>query len=167
MTRDKYKTAIVTLSDKGYKGERKDESAPLIKKLLPEEFYEVEEQVLLPDEQEELEKMLIHLSDDKHMDVIFTTGGTGFSERDRTPEATLRVATRNAPGIAEAMRLHSLTVTPRAMLGRGASVIRNRTLIINLPGSPKAVRENLEYILPSLGHGLDILKGTGGECGGA
>lgn len=166
MGKDRYAAAIVTLSDKGYDGERKDESAPLIRKLLPEELYKVAEQILLPDEQEMLEEALISLCDEKHMDIIFTTGGTGFSERDRTPEATLRVATRNAPGIAEAMRCHSLTVTPRAMLSRGVSVIRNQTLIVNLPGSPKAVRENLEYILPSLGHGLDILKGTEGECGG-
>ena len=99
------------------------------------------------------------------MNIIFTTGGTGFSPRDCTPEATMAVATRNAPGIAEAMRLASLKITPRAMLSRGASVIRNRTLIINLPGSPKAARENLEAVLPSLGHGLEILNGSGGECG--
>lgn len=99
------------------------------------------------------------------MDLIATTGGTGFAPRDCTPEATLAVATKNAPGIAEAMRLASLQVTPRAMLSRGASVIRNQTLIINLPGSPKAVKENLEAVLPSLEHGLAILTGNASECG--
>ena len=98
------------------------------------------------------------------MDVIFTTGGTGFAPRDCTPEATLEAADRIAPGIAEAMRLASLKVTPRAMLSRGVSVIRGQTLIINLPGSPKAVRENLEAVLPSLDHGLAILTGRAGEC---
>ncbi len=99
------------------------------------------------------------------MDIVFTTGGTGFASRDCTPEATLAVADRNAPGIAEAMRAASMKITPRAMLSRGVSVIRGQTLIINLPGSPKAVRENLEAILPSLDHGLVILTGRGRECG--
>ena len=98
------------------------------------------------------------------MDIIFTTGGTGFAPRDCTPEATLEAADRIAPGIAEAMRLASLRITPRAMLSRGVSVIRGQTLIINLPGSPKAVRENLEAVLPSLDHGLAILTARAGEC---
>ena len=135
-----------------------------MQKMLQEAGYEVAEYVLLPDEQEQIEAALKQLSDEKGMDLILTTGGTGFSPRDCTPEATLRVATRNAPGIAEAMRYASLSITPRAMLSRGASVIRNQTLIINLPGSPKAVKENLEYILPTLAHGLEILKGVTGEC---
>ena len=99
------------------------------------------------------------------MNVIFTTGGTGFSERDVTPEATLAVCDRTAPGIAEAMRWYSLQITPRAMLSRQASGIRKKTLIINMPGSPKACREDLDFILPSLSHGLGILRGTDGECG--
>ena len=98
------------------------------------------------------------------MDVVFTTGGTGFAPRDCTPEATLEAAERNAPGIAEAMRLASLKVTPRGMLSRGVSVIRGKTLILNLPGSPKAVRENLEAVLPTLDHGLAILTERAGEC---
>ncbi len=161
----KFKTAVVTLSDKGSKGERQDESGKLIQKMAEEAGYEVVEYALLPDEQEQIEQTLIQLCDEKKMDLIFTTGGTGFSVRDCTPEATMNVATRNVPGIAEAMRYASLQITPRAMLSRAVSVIRNQTLIINLPGSPKAVKENLEYILPSLTHGLEILKGETGECG--
>lgn len=160
-----WKTAVVTLSDKGYSKEREDKSGPLIRDILEAEGYVVVEMVLLPDEQKLLEEKLVELCDEKHMDLILTTGGTGFSPRDCTPEATLAVATRNAPGIAEAMRYASLKITPRAMLSRGASVIRQETLIINLPGSPKAVKENLEYILPSLPHGLEIMKGMTGECG--
>ena len=155
------KAAVVTLSDRGFRNEREDKSGELVQMMLKEAGYEVAEYRLLPDEQ----TVLKELSDEKEMDLILTTGGTGFSQRDCTPEATLNVATRNAPGIAEAMRYASLAITPRAMLSRGASVIRNQTLIINLPGSPKAVKENLEYILPTLSHGLEILKGVTGECG--
>jgi len=108
--------------------------------------------------------LLIRLADGHQVNLILTTGGTGFSPRDITPEATLAVADRNAPGIAEAMRYHSLSITPRGMLSRAASVLRGKTLIVNLPGSPKAVQENLEYILPSLEHGLRIAAGLDGEC---
>ena len=120
---------------------------------------------MLPDEPEQLKAALIRMSDEYGLDLILTTGGTGFSPRDWTPEATMEVATRNAPGIAEYMRAKSFEITPKAMLSRGVSVIRNATLIINLPGSPKAVRENLGFILPALDHGLDILLGRDGECG--
>lgn len=161
----KWKTAIVTLSDKGYGGKREDKSGPLIKEIIEKEGYETAAMILLPDEQRLIEDKLIELCDDIQVDLILTTGGTGFSPRDCTPEATLAVAEKNAPGIAEAMRYASLRITPRAMLSRGASVIRKRTLIINLPGSPKAAKENLEYILPSLPHGLEIMKGLAGECG--
>lgn len=164
MEEKRWKVAVVTLSDKGYAGEREDKSGPLLKEMLEQSGYEVVEEVLLPDEQAEIEKCLCRLSDETKVDLIATTGGTGFAPRDCTPEATLAVATKNAPGIAEAMRLASLQVTPRAMLSRGASVIRNQTLIINLPGSPKAVKENLEAVLPSLEHGLAILTGQAGEC---
>lgn len=163
--KEKWKTAVITLSDKGFRGEREDKSGPLVCELLPEEEYCVESQTLLPDEQEQIEKELIRLCDIEQMDLILTTGGTGFAKRDCTPEATLNVATKHAPGIADAMRYASLQITPKAMLGRGVSVIRNETLIINLPGSPKAVQENLSFLLPALGHGLGILKGTDGECG--
>ena len=161
----KWKAAVITLSDKSYAGEREDKSGPLIKEMLETEDYEVTEQILLPDEQEEIETCLCKLCDEKRADLVLTTGGTGFSMRDRTPEATLAVGKRQVPGIAEAMRAASLQITPRAMLSRGVSVIRKRTLIVNLPGSPKAVRENLACILPALGHGLGILSGSEGECG--
>ena len=160
----KWKTAVITLSDKGYRGEREDKSGPLICEMLPEDSYSIVERLLLPDEQEMIEKELIRLCDDAHMDLILTTGGTGFAQRDCTPEATLHVATRNAQGIADAMRYCSLQVTPRAMLSRGVSVIRKGTVIVNLPGSPKAVRESLGYILDPLDHGIRILRGSASEC---
>ena len=160
----RWKAAVVTLSDKGYAGEREDKSGPLICKLIEEAGYETVKTILLPDEKEKIKKCLCTLCDEQKTDIIFTTGGTGFAPRDCTPEATMEVAERNAPGIAEAMRLASLNITPRAMLSRGVSVIRGKTLIINLPGSPKAVKENLEAVLPTLDHGLAILTGRDGEC---
>ena len=161
----RWKAAVVTLSDKGHAGEREDKSGPLVREMIGAAGYDVQETILLSDDHEEIKKCLLRLCDEDKMDIVFTTGGTGFAPRDCTPEATLAVADRNAPGIAEAMRAASMKITPRAMLSRGVSVIRGQTLIINLPGSPKAVRENLEAILPSLDHGLVILTGRGGECG--
>ena len=186
----KYKVGIITLSDKGSRGEREDKSGPAIREMLEgwgvadgeaeggeadgreaedgvgrTQKYEIVSEVLLPADQILLENVLIGMCDEEGLDLILTTGGTGFSQRDITPEATCAVATRNAPGIAEYMRAKSFEITPKAMLSRGASVIRNSTLIINLPGSPKAVRENLSFILPALDHGLDILLGRDGECG--
>lgn len=158
------RAAVVTLSDKGFKGEREDKSGPILCEMLTEAGYEVVEEVLLPDEKARIQIELTRLADGRQCDLVLTTGGTGFSSRDCTPEATIAVATRNAPGIAEAIRAYSLKITDRAMLSRGASVIRGSTLIINLPGSPKAAREGLEYILPTLKHGLEILRGTTGEC---
>ena len=167
-----YKVGIITLSDKGSRGEREDKSGPAICEMLEawnnkegRKIYEIESEVLLPDDQILLEGVLMGMADEEGMDLILTTGGTGFSPRDITPEATYAVATKNAPGIAEYMRAKSFEITPKAMLSRGASVIRNSTLIINLPGSPKAVRENLSFILPALEHGLDILLERDGECG--
>ncbi len=160
----RWTAAVVTLSDKGYAGEREDRSGPLVCEMITEAGCDVKKTILLPDEKEEIKRCLCSLCDQDKLDVIFTTGGTGFAPRDCTPEATLEAADRNAPGIAEAMRLASLKVTPRAMLSRGVSVIRGQTLIINLPGSPKAVRENLEAVLPTLDHGLAILTGRAGEC---
>lgn len=159
-----FTAAVITLSDKGAAGERKDESGPLIKEMLEKEGYDVIEQLLLPDSKPVLQHHLMRLADQRQVNVIFTTGGTGFSERDITPEATIAVCDRMAPGIAEAMRAYSLNITKRAMLSRAVSGIRKKTLIINLPGSPKAVKESLEYILPALGHGIGILRGTEGEC---
>ncbi|MBQ6169615.1 MAG: MOSC domain-containing protein [Ruminococcus sp.] len=162
----KYRLGIITSSDKGSTGERRDESGPLIRDTAAEWGYETVSYTVLPDDEDSIYSELVRLADTVGCDVVLTTGGTGFSVRDVTPEATIRAATRNAPGIAEAIRAESLKITPRAMLSRGASVIRNRCVIVNLPGSPKAVRESLEIILPSLSHGIDILKGDSSECGG-
>lgn len=160
-----FTAAVVTLSDKGAKGEREDKSGPVIQEILEKEGYRVVETLLLPDGKEPLSAQLCRLADQRQVNVIFTTGGTGFSERDLTPEATIGVCDRMADGIADAIRQYSLTITGRAMLSRAVSGIRKKTLIINLPGSPKAVRESLEYVLPQLDHGLGILRGTAGECG--
>ena len=161
-----YKVAVVTMSDKGSLGLRLDESGPLISSMMKEWGQaEVVETKLIPDDFETIKKTLISLCDDMKVDMILTTGGTGLSPRDVTPEATIAVADRNVPGICEYMRAKSFEITPKAMLSRAVSVMRGQTLIINLPGSPKAVRENLEFILPALGHGLEIMTGRGGECG--
>lgn len=160
-----FKVGIITASDKGSVGERVDESGQLIKSIMTDKGYDVAEVVILPDERALLSAEMIDMCDNKRYDLILTTGGTGFSPRDFTPEATLDIIHRNAPGIAEAMRAHSLSITPKAMLSRSVSGIRNQTLIINLPGSPKAVRENLEVVLPALKHGLEILTGKASECG--
>ena len=159
-----YRAAVITLSDKGAQGERADESGPAAAALLEAAGYEILETILLPDEPELLKKELCRLTDQRQADLIITSGGTGFSPRDWTPEATMAVADRNAPGIAEYIRMRSMELTERAMLGRGVSVIRKRTLIINLPGSPKAVRESLGFILDSLDHGLSVLRNTVSEC---
>lgn len=162
--RSRFKTAVLTLSDKGASGEREDKSGPLIREIIEKENYLVIDQRVLPDEQKTIEETLIHLCDRLKVDLILTTGGTGFSLHDRTPEATMAVADRMAPGIAEAIRAYSMQITNRAMLSRGVSALRGQTLIINLPGSPKAVKESLDCILPALPHGLEILKGSASEC---
>ena len=158
------RAAIITLSDAGYAGRREDKSGPVIRALLEEAGYTVVHTALLPDGVEPLAGELKRLCDGDIADLVLTTGGTGFSPRDLTPEATRAVTERPAPGIAEAMRWNSLRITPRAMLSRGEAGIRKGSLIVNLPGSPKAARECLEFILPALGHGLEILKGTAGNC---
>ncbi len=159
-----FQAAVITLSDKGFKGEREDKSGPLLTSILEEQGYEIVETLILPDEKSRIEKELIRLSDGRQVDLILTTGGTGLSKRDVTPEATMAVATRNVPGISEAIRAYSMGITKRAMLSRGSSVLRNNTLIINLPGSPKAVKESMEVISSELVHGLKILKGSASEC---
>ena len=156
--------AVITLSDKGFRGEREDKSGPAIVEILEANGYRIIETVLLPDNQVRIEKELIRLSDQRQVNLIVTTGGTGFAPTDVTPEATMKVATRNAPGIAEAIRAGSLEITRRAMLSREASVIRNQTLIVNLPGSPKAVKESLGFVVDQLDHGIRILTGRAGEC---
>ena len=159
-----YRVGIITASDKGFKGEREDLSGPAIQKILPPEQYRVVKMRILPDDKEALKKEMITMSDELCCHLILTTGGTGFSPRDITPEATLEVGERNVPGIAEALRNYSMSITKRAMLSRGVSVIRGTTLIINLPGSPKAVQESMEFLLGIIEHGLDILEGNAREC---
>lgn len=160
-----FQAAVITLSDKGARGQREDKSGPLVCRLLKEAGYEVMEELLLADERVPLKKALERIADMRQADLIITTGGTGFSPRDITPETVMEAAERNAPGIAEAIRAYSMTITKRAMLSRGVSVIRGRTLIVTLPGSPKAVEESLSYILPELSHGISILREEIQECG--
>ncbi len=159
-----WQAAVITLSDKGFAGEREDLSGPAIAKRLTDAGYEVIERILLPDEPEQLKSELIRLCDQRQPDLILTTGGTGFSPRDRTPEATMAVCERNAPGIAEAIRAHSMTITKNAMLSRGVSVIRGRTLIINLPGSPKACMESMDVFMDTIEHGLGLLRNEVFDC---
>ena len=158
-----YTAAILTMSDACYAGNRDDGATPAVSELLVGSDFEVKETALLPDEQTEItEKLKEFVS--KGYDLIVTTGGTGFSERDVTPEATLALGGRNVPGVVEAMRSNSAKFTPRAMLSRGICVIFGKSVIINLPGSPKACVENLSFVLEPLKHGIDALKGTVTEC---
>ena len=159
-----YTAAVITVSDRCSRGERVDTSGPAIKAMLEADGWEVVYCNVVPDEFELIKGELVNCSYELDVCLALTTGGTGFSRRDVTPEATEAVINRVAPGIAEAMRYHSLTITPRGMLSRGVSVLRGKTLIVNLPGSPKAVKENLEYILPSLAHGIRLAAGLDGEC---
>ena len=158
------KIGILTVSDKGHASQRIDESGKLIKELIKQINGEVVDYKIVPDEREIISLNLVKMADELQIDIILTTGGTGFSPRDITPEATLDVIDRQVPGIPEAMRLKSLEITPRAMLSRAVAGIRNKTLIVNLPGSPKAVKECLEVIMPVLPHAIQILKGETGEC---
>ena len=157
---------IITASDKGARGERVDESGKLIGELLRGIGAEVVYYQIVPDERENISAVLKELADEMSIDLILTTGGTGFSPRDITPEATLDVIERQIPGIPEAMRMKSLEITPMAMLSRAVAGIRKKSIIINLPGSPKGVAECLPVILPALPHAIQILKGTASECAG-
>ena len=161
----KYTAAIITASDKGSIGQREDLSGRELQKLLEEMGFSVLDYMVIPDEQAQIANALIELSDSKQVDLILTTGGTGFSPRDITPEATREVIHREVPGIPEAMRQESLKITKMAMLTRATAGIRNKTLIINMPGSLKAVKECFEVIRPALPHAMEILTGHGGECG--
>jgi len=158
------RVGVITASDKGSRGEREDLSGPTVVKLVQEIGGDVVEYAVLPDDQTLLEEKMRHWADELSLDLILTTGGTGFSLRDVTPEATLSVADRLVPGIAEVMRMESLKVTPKAMLSRAVAVLRKKTLIINMPGSPKAVRECFAAIAPAIPHGIQILKGEASEC---
>ncbi len=157
-----FKTGILTISDSSFKGQRKDLSGPLIKKIIKNKFKkaEVSFYAIVPDEKEKIKKLLLFMCDDLKLDLILTTGGTGFAQRDVTPEATLKVIEKETPGVSEFIRLKSLSKSPRAILSRAVSGIRKKSLIINLPGSPKAVKEILGFILPVIPHGMDVLKGT-------
>ncbi len=159
-----FKVGIITSSDKGSTGEREDLSGPIIAELVIGKGYEVISQIIVADEKKALVDAMAHMADDLGVDLILTTGGTGFSKRDVTPEATLSVCDRVASGIAEAIRYYSLSITPRAMLSRAVSGIRGDTLIVNLPGSPKAVKEALDYALDSIHHGLEILTNKASDC---
>lgn len=159
------RTAILTLSDKGAAGERADESGKLIGEMITGIDGAVSYYEILPDEKALIVSALIRLSDSGEIDLILTTGGTGVAPRDVTPDATLEVIDRELPGMAEAMRAESLRKTPHAMISRAVAGIRKKTLIVNLPGSPKAVRENLSVILPALPHALEKIKGDPADCG--
>lgn len=156
--------AVITMSDKGSRGERVDTAGPAVAEILRENGYEIIHTELIPDDYETIRKELMDCSDRLKADLVVTTGGTGFSPRDVTPEATLSVIERVTPGIPEAMRYESLKITPMAMLSRAAAGIRGKTLIVNLPGSEKAARENLQAVIRPLAHGLDVLLGRSGDC---
>lgn len=158
------RAAIITSSDSGYEGKREDLSGPVIREILEANGYDVVHAIILPDDRAMLAKEMARIADEGLAELIVTTGGTGFSPRDCMPEATADVTERAVPGIPEAIRAYSMTITPRAMLSRAAAGIRKSTLIVNLPGSPKAVRESLEYIVPALRHGLEILTGEAANC---
>jgi len=158
------KAGILTISDRGAKGEREDRSGPAVREMIEAAGGEIVRTAIVPDEPDEIRAALVAWSDEG-LELVLTTGGTGFSPRDRTPEATRAVIERETPGIPEAMRRAGLERTPTAMLSRGVAGIRKSTLIVNLPGSERAVRESLAAILPALGHGLDVLKGAASECG--
>lgn len=158
------KVGILTASDKGARGEREDRSGPAVRELVEGAGGEVVRTAVVPDEPETIREVLVAWSDEG-LDLILTTGGTGFSPRDRTPEATRAVIEREAPGIAEAMRRAGAERAPTAILSRGVAGIRKASLIVNLPGSERGARESLAAVLPALGHGVEILKGTASECG--
>ncbi len=158
-----FTAGVITASDKGFKGERADESGKIIVQELQKLGYQIVETVIVQDEIDDIANALIKMTD-KGINLILTTGGTGFSKRDVTPEATRLVIERETPGISEAIRHFSFQITKKAMLSRAVSGIKGDSLIINMPGSPKAVKESMDIIMPSIEHGLEILLGLTGEC---
>ena len=162
-----YNAAVITVSDKCSIGDRVDTSGPNLCKLLQEEGWEISYTAIVPDEAGQIIAQLRHCTEELRTNLILTTGGTGFSPRDITPEATLEVIQRQTPGISEAMRAESMRITPKGCLSRGVSGICNESLIINLPGSKKASEENILSVLPALKHGVDMLRSSGSaNCGG-
>lgn len=159
-----FRTTIVCMSDKGARGEREDLSTKVIEKIVTEKGYKIVKKILIPDEYELIKETLKNICDNNEADLILTTGGTGFAKRDITPEATLEIVDKIVPGIPEAIRAYSMSITKRAMLSRAAAGIRKSTLIINMPGNPKAVDESLSFIIDSLSHGLEILVGSASDC---
>ncbi len=157
----RYTAAVITVSDKASRGERVDTSGPAVQKILEDAGFEVLYTSVVPDEKEQIQAELIRCADEKKIHLVMTTGGTGFSQRDITPEATLAVIEREARGIPEAMRWASLQITPRGCLSRSAAGIRGTTLIVNLPGSERAARENLLAVIDAIGHGMEMLVSTG------
>lgn len=156
-----YTAAILTISDKGARGEREDKSGPVLCELVAEHGYQVVYTAIIPDEKDQIQAELIKCSDELHVNLVLTTGGTGFSPRDVTPEATLAVVERETRGMPEAMRMESMKITPRGCLSRSAAGIRGRTLIINLPGSPKAAKENVLAVIDAIQHGMEMLMSEG------
>lgn len=162
-----YSAAVITVSDKGYLGQREDTSGPNLVRLLQEAGFSVCHTCLVPDEREPIRSALLHCADELGITLILTTGGTGFSPRDITPEVTMEVLERPTPGIPEAMRAASMQLTPKGCLSRSVAGIRKRSLIINLPGSKKASEENLLSVLDPVSHGLEMLCSQGSaNCGG-
>lgn len=161
---NRYVAVVLTISDKGAKGERKDTGGPLVKEILEANGIHVAKDEIIPDEKDIIKEKLISFAGNPEIVLIMTTGGTGLAPRDVTPEATVEVCEKLVPGIPEAMRFESFRITKRAMLSRMAAGIRSNTLIINLPGSPKAIRENMDAVLPALDHALEMLVGKPRDC---
>jgi molybdopterin adenylyltransferase len=155
---------IITVSDKGSQGKRQDLSGPAIAEMLAGAAIDIKQTLIIPDEVDQIQKAIIQFADVEKLDLILTTGGTGVSPRDLTPDATLKVIDKEVPGMAEAMRAASSKITPHAMISRAVAGIRGRCLIINLPGSPKGARENLAVILPALSHAIEKIKGDDRDC---
>jgi molybdenum cofactor synthesis domain-containing protein len=159
------RVGVITISDRGYRGEREDVSGEVIQEMVQGLGAEVAFSTVVPDEGAEIRRVLIQGADEIGLDLIVTTGGTGVSPRDVTPDATREVIEREMPGFSEAMRMEGLKKTPHAMISRAVCGVRGRTLIVNLPGSPQAVREGLEVILPAIAHTIAKIQGDPGECG--
>ncbi len=160
-----FKAAVITCSDKSSQGLREDRSGPYIEEFLRDAGFEIADRIIISDDKETIKTNLLHFTDERGCDLVITTGGTGFSPRDNTPEATKEIIRREVPGIGEMLRAESYKLTKRAYLSRSVCGIRDRSLIINLPGSPKAVKENLSFLDDVLDHGLKLLQNLDADCG--